>query len=86
MGSKPGTGNLNGVEPKFATRFSVKARLTAGKYAIPGPRWILSKASPMHLPFLYRKEHVCHTVKNILSSNKETASQLPEPTNIYCAS
>jgi hypothetical protein len=85
MGSKPGMGYFNGVEPKFATRFSVKAKLTAGKYAIPGPRQILSKASPMDLPFLYRKEHICHTVKNILPSNKETASQLPGPTNIYWA-
>jgi hypothetical protein len=57
MDWKPGTGYLMGVEPKFATKFSENARLTAGKYAIPGPIWTLSKASPIHLPFLYKKVH-----------------------------
>ena len=45
-------GYLSGVAPKLALRFSPSDRLTAGKYAIPGPNRILVNASPMHWPFL----------------------------------
>ena len=53
-------GYLRGVAPKFALKFSFNERLTAGKYAYPGPRRTLEKASPRLLPFLQYNKYTAN--------------------------
>ena len=47
---------INGVDPKLSRTDSPCDRLTAGKYATPGPRQMFSNAAPMLTPFLQQRK------------------------------
>lgn len=62
-----GKGYLSGVAPKLALKLSPSERLTAGKYAYPGPNLTHENASPKLFPFLQTRDK--QAIKHI---NKKT--------------